>query len=792
MRCLYLLLALSAAMLPLASGQGSKADYERALGLTKRFDNKVFRDSVEPNWLPDGKQFWYRVETGPGQHEIVLVNAEAGVRTVVTDPATLPQPPALKSSEMKLRLGRTRRTGPACRLTIVNRTKEPLEMFWVDSDGKHQPYGKVEPGAEAGQGTYAGHVWTVKDLSGKALAGVAALPGWMRLEVDGPPMLDDDDDNREQGEQRERRRSRGAASPDGKHRIVLRDHNLYLKTGDAAEIPLTTDGTVENTYRGEVVWSPDSGTLVATRVVPGQKHDVNLVESSPDDQVQPKLFTHDYLKPGDKLPKPRPVLIDIATRQAVLVEDSLFPNFFTTGGPLNYRWQPDSRSFTFSYNQRGHQVFRIISVDRGTAAARALVDETSATFIDYTQKTWHEFLDETQELLWMSERDGWCHLYLIDITSGQVKNRITTGPWVVRKVDFVDVKARQIWFYASGQKTNEDPYQQHLYRINFDGTELQLLTEGDGGHRVTFSPNRQWMVDTWSRPDQPPLTELRAAADGKLILTLERAEIFALVEAGWQVPERFSTKGRDGVTDIYGLIYKPTNFDPAKHYPVIENIYAGPHDSFVSKEFAAHAGAKRPLAELGFIVVQIDGMGTNNRGKKFHDVAWKNIADAGFPDRMAWMKSAAATRPWMDLKRVGIYGGSAGGQNALRALIDHGDFYQVAVADCGCHDNRMDKIWWNEQWMGWPVDEAYERSSNVVHAGRMQGHLLLTVGELDTNVDPASTMQVADALIKADKDFELLVLPGRNHGAGETAYASRRRMDFFVRHMLRVEPRWVP
>ncbi len=789
-RLLFLYVLLLLPVFP-AAGQGSKADYERALSLGTRFENKVFRERVEPNWLPDGKQFWYRVETGPGQHELVLVDAAAGVRKVVDDPATLPQPPALKSSEMRIRPGRTRRTGPACRLTIVNLTKEPVEAFWVDSDGKHQSYGRIEPGTEGGQSTYAGHQWVIKDLSGKPLAGVAASPGQMRLEVDGPPEAGAGD-GEDAGETGRRRPGRGTVSPDGRHRIVLRDHNLFLKSGEEPETPLTTGGTADNPYQSEVSWAPDSMAMVATREVPGQKREVHMVESSPDGQLQPKLVTHDYLKPGDKLPQPRPVLIDIATRQELPVADTLFPDFFSTGGPLPCRWQPDSRSFTFSYNQRGHQVFRILSVDRGTAAARAIVEETSATFIDYNQKTWHQFLDDTGELLWMSERDGWCHLYLIDITNGQVKNRITAGQWVVRKVDFVDEKARQIWFYASGLRAGEDPYHEHLCRINFDGSGLMTLTEGDGNHRVVFSPDRQWAVDTWSRPDQPPVTELRRASDGKLILTLERADAFALAAAGWPVPQRFSAKGRDGQTDIYGLIYLPVNFDPAQSYPVIENIYAGPHDAFVSKEFAVNAGAKRPLAELGFIVVQIDGMGTNHRGKKFHDVAWKNLADAGFPDRIAWMKAAAATRPWMDLTRVGIYGGSAGGQNAMRALIDHGGFYKAAAADCGCHDNRMDKIWWNEQWMGWPVDESYERSSNVVHAKRMQGHLLLTVGEMDRNVDPASTLQVADALIKADKDFELLVVPGGGHGIGESPYASRRRMDFFVRHLLGREPRWVP
>ncbi|MFM8357016.1 MAG: S9 family peptidase, partial [Verrucomicrobiota bacterium] len=296
-------------------------------------------------------------------------------------------------------------------------------------------------------------------------------------------------------------------------------------------------------------------------------------------------------------------------------------------------------------------------------------------------------------------------------------------------------------------------------------------------------------LDTWSRVDQPPVTELRRAEDGVRVLVLETAEATALVAAGWMVPERFVAPGRDGTTPIHGILIRPSNFDPARRYPVIEEIYAGPHGAFVPKEFG-RLTRQQALAELGFVVVQIDGMGTNHRGKRFHDVAWKNLGDSGFPDRIAWLRAAAATRPWMDLARVGIYGGSAGGQSSTRALLAHGDFYRVAVSDCGCHDNRMDKIWWNEQWMGWPLGPHYAEQSNVTQAARLTGRLLLIVGELDTNVDPASTLQVAAALVRADKDFDLVIMPGANHGAAETPYGSRRRMDYFVRHLLGREPRW--
>ncbi|MDB6069685.1 MAG: ptpA 2 [Verrucomicrobiales bacterium] len=770
--------------------QGTRSDYARASSLKARTDNKVFRTDVQANWLPDGKRFWYRVETGPGQHEMVLVDAGAGTREVVKDLSGLPEAPVVKSSTRRLRMGRTRRTGPSALLTIVNATGAEVEAFWVDSEGKFQSYGKIAPRGEMVQHTFAGHHWVVKDPAGQPFAAFTAAPGSMRMEIDGPPSGDAADDGG--GGPPRGPDGRGMVSPDGKWRVELKDHNLFLNGDGLTEpVPLTTDGTAAESYRPEVTWSPDSGALVATRVQPGQEHPVHIVESSPEDGGQPKLFTHNYLKPGDKLPRPRPVLVEVATRKAALIDQSLFPEFFEPDGDLQYRWQPDSRSFTFSYNQRGHQVFRVISVNRENGAARAVVDETSPTFIDYNEKTWHRFMDKTGELVWMSERDGWCQLYLYDVASGNVKNRITDGKWVVRRVERLDEEARTVWFFASGLRAGEDPYHEHLCRVNLDGSGFVRLTEGDGTHQVKFSPDRQWFVDRWSRADLPEVTELRRASDGGLVLELERGDWRALLAEGWRAPERFVARGRDGVTGIHGTIVTPSNFDPAKTYPILEEVYAGPQGAFAAKEFTV-AARQHALAELGFVVVQSDGMGTNHRGKKFHEVCWKNLADAGFPDRISWIRAAAADRPWMDLKRVGIYGGSAGGQNAMRALIDHGDFYSAAAADCGCHDNRMDKIWWNEQWMGWPVDESYARSSNVDGASRMQGKLLLTVGEMDSNVDPASTMQVVNALVKADKDFEMLVLPGKNHGAGESPYGVRKRMDFFVRALLGREPRWLP
>ncbi len=771
-----------------ARAQGTRADYERAASLRARFQEKVYRDRVVPQWL-DGERFWYRVALPGGKQETWLVEARTGKKTPYTPPG------AEQGTDLPARFPdpdlRSRNGGGETEVLFVNRTEGPVRLFWLAGDGERREYATVPPGGMHRQHTYAGHAWLAVTAEGKPLAAFvgAEKPGRAVIAGTAAPSAG----RQRRPERPQERRGEPGRSPDWTWTAFVRDHNLYLRKAEAeggpaeekeTEIALTTDGTEADGYEGRVYWSPDSRKLVAFRTIPGSDRKIAIVESSPRDQLQPKLHTHDYLKPGDLLPQRRPRLFDVAGRKEIPVSEELFPNSWSVN---ELRWEPDSRRFTFLYNQRGHQVLRVLAVDAETGAVRAIVDERSPTFIDYAHKRFTHYLDRTGELIWMSERSGWNHLYLYDARTGRVKNPVTQGHWVVRGVDRVDEAKRQVWFRASGLDPEQDPYYIHYCRINFDGTGLVRLTRGDGTHSLDFSPDRSYYLDTYSRVDLPPVTELRRSEDGELICVLERGDASALEAAGWRAPERFSAKGRDGKTDIYGLIFRPTNFDPARKYPVIEDIYAGPQGAFVPKAFQA-LHSPQELAELGFIVVKIDGMGTSHRFKAFHDVCAKNLGDAGLPDRILWMQAAARKYPSMDLERVGVYGVSAGGQNALRALLAHPEFYKVGVSACGCHDNRMDKIWWNELWMGWPVGPHYDEQSNVTQAHRLQGKLLLIVGEMDTNVDPASTLQVVNALVKADRDFDLLVVPGAGHGMGG-AYGARRMKDFFVRHLLGVEPR---
>lgn len=753
---------------PIAHAQGTAEDYRRADSLASRFNGKVFRNNVAPHWLEGGKRLWYTLKLADGRSETYLVDARTGAKGLVKDTSQLPKDGG--GSLPAFLPPRPSGSGEEASLTLVNHSQIPVDVSWIDQDGRARKYFTLQPGESRVQHTFAEHVWLLTDAGGKRLAAYRAEAGDCEAVFDGrsptPPPAPRPQE----------------LSPDGKWLAVIREHNLWLHPTDGgADVQVSTDGKAGDDYQWPILWSPDGKRLLAERVEAGDEHRVHMVQSSPPNQVQPKLTTINYLKPGDKIPHPRLMVFDAASHGQTVVKTDLTPNPWSL---TEFHWAPDSREVFFIYNQRGHQVLRLLAATATSGDVRTVVEETSPTFIDYTNKVWVSYLDRTNEAVWMSERSGYNHLYLVDLAKGGIKNPITQGDWNVRGVDEIDPEGRKALLRVSAIDPAQDPYHVHYLRAKFDGTAPTRLTDGDGTHRIVWAPDRETFLDIYSRVDLPPVTELRRASDGGRLAVLEVADAAPLKAQGWTAPERFVAKGRDGKTDIWGVIYRPTDFDPKRHYPVIEDIYAGPHGAFVPKAFAPYYSPMR-MAEIGFVVVQIDGMGTNWRSKKFHDVAYKNLADAGFPDRIAWMKAAAATRPWMDLTRVGVYGTSAGGQSAASAVMRFGDFYKAAVADCGCHDNRMDKIWWNEQWMGWPVDESYARNSNVTAAKDLKGRLFLMVGELDTNVDPASTMQVANALIQAGKDFELLVVPNAGHGVLGGAYAYGRMRNFFVETFLK-------
>ncbi len=700
-----------------ARSQGTAADYLRANALRERYQEAAAGMADPATWIRDTGRFWYR-RTVKGGHEFLVFDAATGTKRPAFDHEKL-------AAALSKIAGRTIAANALPFNTFTFTAKEAAIEATFD--------------AANWKCTLSDYTCTRSERTG-AFERRQPSPACTPTPADAVPLR----------------------SPDGKLEASVSNFNVVLRdAGTRPWTPLSADGSEGNCYELDSLrWSPDSKKLVAFRVVPGYRRLVHYVESSPEDQLQPKHSSRFYAKPGDVLDLEMPVLFHVASKRQLSVDNGLFLNPYDISNPV---WRRDSSAFTFEFNERGHQRFRVIEVNSETGTPRAVITEEPPTFFCYSSKKYRRDIQEGREVIWMSERDGWNHLYLYDGVTGAVKNQITKGPWVVRGVAEVDEAARQIYFSASGMYAGKDPYFVHYYRINFDGTGLTPLTTADANHTVSFSSNREFYVDHYSRVDMAPVVEVRKTADASAVgEPIERGDLAALQQAGWRPPEVFTSPGRDGKTEIWGVIYRPTTFDAKRKYAVIENIYAGPHSSFVPKSFAAF-NAMQAQAEIGFIVVQIDGMGTSNRSKAFHDVAWKNLGDAGFPDRILWHKAVAAKYPWYDVTRVGIYGTSAGGQNALGALLFHPEFYKAAVSAAGCHDNRMDKIWWNEQWMGWPLGPHYAAASNVDNASRLEGDLLLVVGEMDTNVDPSSTMQVVNQLIKHNKPFDLLVVPG--HGA---------------------------
>lgn len=714
-------------------GQDMKALYQKADSYYTKYSS-MLRGLSDVEAIPNSSKFWYSVRTANGKKFFLLDAEKKG------QPA-----PAFDQKRLALSLG-----------TLLHKEIKPFQL----------PFEKIKfTGTDTLSFTIDKQIYLCALTDYKIIKGsvVPEDPYWGNVD-------------RENSKER-------IKSPDGINEAYINEGNLWIRniaTGEAKAI--SNDGSTHDYYSSNIYWSPDSKKIVCCKYHPAEIRKLLLISSSPKDQLQPKTEEYDYPKPGDPLPVRIPVLFFIDENRSM---EYKVPDVEAQFDLNNIRWNQNSTSFSFHFNKRGHQQYVIYAGDIHSDKLRTIVDEQSSTFIFYSTLYTYWFKNE-KELLWISERDGWRHIYLYDALTGKVKKQLTKGEWVVKSVVHVDENKRTILFKGCGMDAGEDPYLEKYYLLNINNGNIKPLTPENANHQVTFSSDYSYMIDNYSRTDLAPTSVLRSTKDGKVIQTLVQPDIEDALVAGWRMPEVFSAKGRDGKTDIWGMIIRPNDFDPGKKYPVIEYIYAGPHDSHVPKSFAL---VHRPshLTELGFIVVMIDGMGTANRSKAFHDVCWKNLKDAGFPDRIAWMKAAADKYPEMDISRVGIYGGSAGGQNSMGAVLFHPEFYKVAVASCGCHDNRMDKIWWNEQWMGYPVGKEYEECSNVVNAHLLKGKLMLIVGELDNNVDPSSTLQVVNTLERSKKDFEFIMLPGARHTLGET-YGERKRRDFFVRNLLGLTP----
>lgn len=719
--------------------QGTVEDYNRAYALREKYNAKhVLYAGVVPHWVDQTSAFWYVRQTEKGK-EYVKVDAASKKRTALFD-------------QQKMAAALTEKAGReinAYNLPLQNcRLNISLDTLRFQLDGKFWAY----------------------SIKNNRLLDEGAIPPrgkerhWMEV-----------DDEKE---------GRPVTSPDGKWTAFIKNDNVYVReVATGKEKQLSQDGTLSNYYSSYIQWSPDSKSVVSCRIRPVEKRYVYYVESSPADQAQPKLHKQEYAKPGDELRFKVPCIFEVESGRRLIPSTELFSHQYELSGPM---WNADSKAITFEYNERGHKVYRVLEMSAVDGSVRTLIEEKEEKYVNYP-RIYRNYLSDGKRIIWSSERDNYNHLYLYDRATGKPLNQITKGEWYVRGVQHVDEANEVIYFSANGMKKGEDPYLIHYYKINFDGSNLVELTPEEGMHQCWYSSDYKYLVDVYSKVDQAPIAVLRDAKNGKIRMQLDKADISALLANGWKAPEVFSAKGRDGKTDMWGVIYRPSNFDSSKKYPVIEYIYSGPGDQYVPKTFSSYNWWMTSLAELGFIVVQVDGMTTSFRSKEFEEVCYKNLKDAGLPDHIAWIKAAAQKYPYMDIDRVGIFGCSAGGQESTGAVLFHPEFYKAAYSACGCHDNRMDKIWWNELWMGYPVDESYSACSNVDNAYLLSRPLMLVVGELDDNVDPASTMQVANALIKANKDFELVVIPGAHHTMGED-FGEHKRYDFFVRHLMGVTP----
>ncbi len=723
----------------------------------------VYGAGVTPNWMP-ADRFWYRVRREQG-FEFVLVDASKGTSRPAFDHARL-------AAALSQASGKTYEAG-----------KLPFEQIELSEDASTVSFTADNKKWKC---TLEGYRCAAEPDSGKP------APGAPRRGRGGAAAPDP------------------AVSPDKKKIAFIKDYNLWIRdAATGAETQLTTDGVKDFGYatdnagwvksdRAIVLWSPDSKKIATFQQDQRGAGEMYLVSTTAG---HPKLEAWKYPLPGDDVVTTiQRVVIDIATKQ--IVRFKIEPDQHRSTlcddvacGPTwtDVQWDPTGAKLAFVSTSRDHKQARLREADVSTGAVREVNEEAVATQYESGDgKSNWQVLYGSNEYLWYSERSGWGHLYLGDWKTGALKNQITSGNWLVRQVLHVDEKERAIYFLGAGRE-GRDPYFSYLYRVGFDGKDLQLLTPEIANHEIAMSPSGRYFVDSYSKPDVPPVTVLRDR-DGRQVASLEKADISKLLAAGWKPPLPIVVKARDGVTDLYGLLFLPTNLDPQKKYPIVNYIYPGPQGGSVgSRSFSPARSDCQALAELGFVVIAVDGMGNPTRSKQFHDFYYGNMGDNTLPDQVAAMKQIAARYSYVDIDRAGIWGHSGGGFAAADAMFRFPDFFKVGISEAGNHDNRVYEDDWGERYQGLLKKNAdgttnYDDQANELHAKDLKGHLLLAHGTMDSNVPPYNTLLVVDALIKANKDFDLLMLPNRNHGFGAEPYMIRRRWDYFVRYLLGTEP----
>ncbi len=752
MRYSALFVATFVATAPAAAQQApqrvlTEEDYARAEQyLGQNTSRLVFGASVRPNWLESGR-FWYR-NTIPEGAEFVMVDPEARTRDLAFDHERLAE--ALSAA--------------------ADTTYEPFDLpfrtFHLEADGRSISF-------DIGSQRYTCDIEAYRCTS-------------------------------EQAERQSTDRN-AITSPDGKYAAFIRDYNLWVReTETGEETQLTTDGIEYFGYatnnagwvksdRPVLLWSPDS-KMIATFQHDGRGvGEMYLVSTNVG---HPRLEAWKYPLPEDSvifrihrvvihLDGPRVVRLQMPPDQH---RSTVCDHIACRGTFADVEWSADGSQLAFVSTSRDHKHSVLRVADPQTGAVRDVLEETVETFYE-SGANWR-LLAESNEVLWYSHRSNWGHLYLYDLENGRLKNQVTAGDWNV--LSLVRIDDRALYFNGVGREPG-DPYFRYLYRIRMDGSGLTLLTPDGANHTTTLAPSGRYFVDSYSTPDTPPITVLRDA-DGRKVLDLEEADISQLLATGWTPPIPFSVKARDGVNDLYGLMYRPTGFDPSKKYPIINNHYPGPQSGSVgTRSFVPSRGDTRALAELGFIVVELDGMGTPNRSKSFHEEWYGNMGDNGLPDQITGMKQLAERYPWIDIERAGIYGHSGGGFSSADAIMRYPDFFKVAVSQAGNHDNRNYEDDWGEKWQGLLVENEdgttnYDNQANQLLAENLKGKLLIAHGTMDGNVPYYNTLLVVNALIAANKDFDFILFPNRGHGFGREPYMMRRRWDYFVRHLMGAVP----